>query len=133
MFHSGVPGTNNNKIIKAMAEENSASNYRDMLDIIFQNRNKAYGAYQLRRSYNEYLMRGFFFGLSFLILLFLLPRLVKAVSGALAAKPVEVEIEMGAPPDLSTDVPPPPPPPPPTPPPPNPTKVKFVPTIIKKD
>ena len=115
-----------------MAEDKSTQP-RDMLDIIFQNRNKAYGAYQLRRSYNEYLMRGFFFGLSFLILLFLLPKLVKAVSGALAAKPVEVEIEMGAPPDLSTDVPPPPPPPPPTPPPPTRTTVQFVPPIIKKD
>lgn len=115
-----------------MAEDKSTQP-RDMLDIIFQNRNKAYGAYQLRRSYNEYLMRGFFFGLSFLILLFLLPKLVKAVSGALADKPVEVEIEMGAPPDLSTDVPPPPPPPPPTPPPPTRTTVQFVPPIIKKD
>ncbi len=115
-----------------MAEDKSTQP-RDMLDIIFQNRNKAYGAYQLRRSYNEYLMRGFFFGLAFLILLFLLPKLVKAVSGALAERPVEVEIEMGAPPDLSTDVPPPPPPPPPTPPPPTRTTVQFVPPIIKKD
>jgi periplasmic protein TonB len=113
-----------------MADVKSAQ-IRDMLDIIFQNRNKAYGAYQLRRDYNKYLMRAFGFGLLFLFLLFMLPRLVNAVSSALAEKPVEVEIEMSAPPDLTNE--PPPPPPPPTPPPPTRTTVQFVPPIIKKD
>lgn len=115
-----------------MADVKSAQ-VRDMLDIIFQNRNKAYGAYQLRRDYNKYLMRAFGFGLLFLFLLFMLPRLVSAVSSALAEKPVEVEIEMSAPPDLTNEPPPPPPPPPPTPPPPTRTTVQFVPPIIKKD
>jgi|JI71714BRNA_FD_contig_123_38840_length_3391_multi_4_in_0_out_0_5 periplasmic protein TonB len=115
-----------------MADVKSAQ-IRDMLDIIFQNRNKAYGAYQLRRDYNKYLMRAFGFGLLFLFLLFMLPRLVNAVSSALAEKPVEVEIEMSAPPDLTNEPPPPPPPPPPTPPPPTRTTVQFVPPIIKKD
>ncbi len=115
-----------------MADVKSAQ-VRDMLDIIFQNRNKAYGAYQLRRDYNKYLMRAFGFGMLFLFLLFMLPRLVSAVSSALAEKPVEVEIEMSAPPDLTNEPPPPPPPPPPTPPPPTRTTVQFVPPIIKKD
>ena len=115
-----------------MADVKSAQ-FRDMLDIIFQHRNKSYGAYQLRRDYNKYLMRAFGLGLLFLLLLFMLPRLVSAVSGALAEKPVEVEIEMSAPPDLTNEPPPPPPPPPPTPPPPTRTTVQFVPPIIKKD
>lgn len=119
-----------------MAEDKntSAVQYRDMLDIIFANRNKEYGAYQLRRAYNKYLMRAFGFGLLFLAILFLLPRIVGVVSDALKEEaPVEVEIEMGPPPDLDNAPPPPPPPPPPTPPPPTRTTVQFVPPVIKKD
>lgn len=117
-----------------MAEDKSATQYRDMLDIIFADRNKAYGAYQLRRSYTTYLMRAFGFGMLFLLVLFLLPRILGAVTEAMKKeKPVEVEIEMGAPPDLNAEAPPPPPPPPPTPPPPTRTTVQFVPPVIKKD
>lgn len=115
-----------------MADDKSTQ-YGDMLDIIFANRNKAYGAYQLRRSYTNYLMRAFGFGLLFLLVLFMLPRLIGAVSELVKAKPVEVEIEMGAPPDLDPTPPPPPPPPPPTPPPPTRTTVQFVPPVIQKD
>lgn len=115
-----------------MAEDKSVQ-YRDMLDIIFADRNKAYGAYQLRRSYTTYLMRAFGFGLLFLLVLFLLPRLIGAVTELVKDKPVEVEIEMGPPPDLDPTPPPPPPPPPPTPPPPTRTTVQFVPPVIKKD
>lgn len=115
-----------------MADDRSTQ-YRDMLDIIFADRNKAYGAYQLRRSYTTYLMRAFGFGLLFLLVLFLLPRLIGAVTELVKDKPVEVEIEMGPPPDLDPTPPPPPPPPPPTPPPPTRTTVQFVPPVIKKD
>lgn len=115
-----------------MADDKSTQ-YRDMLDIIFADRNKAYGAYQLRRSYTTYLMRAFGFGLLFLLVLFLLPRLIGAVTELVKDKPIEVEIEMGAPPDLDPTPPPPPPPPPPTPPPPTRTTVQFVPPVIKKD
>ena len=111
-----------------MADDKSTQ-YRDMLDIIFTDRNKAYGAYQLRRSYTNYLMRAFGFGLLFLVLLFSLPRIIGAVTELVKAKPVEVEIEMGAPPDLTPEQAP----PPPTPPPPTRTTVQFVPPIIKKD
>ena len=45
-----------------MAEEKGKIQERDMLDIIFANRNRAYGAYQLRRSYPWYLGRAFLFG-----------------------------------------------------------------------
>ena len=117
-----------------MAEDKRSIQYQDMLDIIFEDRNKAYGAYHLRRSYTTYLMRAFAFGVLFLFLLFMLPRIMGAVSEAMKkAKPVEVEIEMGAPPDLDPTPPPPPPPPPPTPPPPTRTTVQFVPPVIKKD
>jgi len=108
---------------------------RDMLDIIFANKNKAYGAYYLRRSYPKFLMRAFFIGISLIILFFALPYILSAVKGLIPKdKPVDVVAELGPPPDIDpNNPPPPPPPPPPTPPPPTRSTVKFVPPVIKKD
>jgi periplasmic protein TonB len=119
-----------------MAEEKNSQFRGDMLDIIFATRNKSYGAYQLRRSYPQYLMRALGFGLLLVAFFMVLPYILNAVSGALAAreKPVDAEIEMTAPPDIDkNEPPPPPPPPPPTPPPPVKATVAFVPPIIKPD
>jgi protein TonB len=118
-----------------MAEEKGLSKERDMLDIIFANRNKAYGAYQLRRSYTQYLGRALGFGLLLIGLFFALPFILSAVRGLVPKeKPIDVVAELGPPPDIDpNNPPPPPPPPPPTPPPPTRSTVKFVPPIIKKD
>lgn len=119
-----------------MAEEKGASYQGDMLDIIFTDRNKAYGAYQLRRSYPKYLGRALVYGLGLIALFFALPFILNLVSGAFAEadKPVDVIAELGPPPDIDPNTPPPPPPPPvETPPPPTRSTVKFVPPIIKKD
>ncbi len=121
-----------------MAEDKKAvaSQYRgDMLDIIFADRNKAYGAYELRRSYPKYLGRALILGLLLIGLFFAIPYILSAVSDALEKeKPIDVVAELGPPPDIDpNDVPPPPPPPPPTPPPPTRTTVQFVPPVIKKD
>ena len=118
-----------------MADEKSTTIYRDMLDIIFANRNRAYGAYQLRRDYPKYLSRALGFGLGLIILVFALPLIMQAVSGLLPKeKPIDVVAELGPPPDIDpNNPPPPPPPPPPTPPPPTRSTVKFVPPVIKKD
>ena len=117
-----------------MADEKSTTIYRDMLDIIFANRNKAYGAYQLRRDYPKYLGRALAFGLGLIILVFALPLIMQAVSGLLPKdKPVEVVAELGPPPDIDpNNPPPPPPPPPPTPPPPTRTTQKYVPPIFEE-
>ncbi|MEI6408860.1 MAG: TonB family protein [Bacteroidota bacterium] len=118
-----------------MAEEKGTTFTGDMLDIIFANRNKSYGAYQLRRDYPKYLGRAMLFGLLLIIFLFALPSILSAVR-ALAPKdkPVDVVAELGPPPDIDpNNPPPPPPPPPPTPPPPTRSTVKFVPPVIKKD
>ena len=119
-----------------MAEEKSSVlPFRDMLDIIFASRNKSYGAYQLRRSYPNYVVRALIFGLLLIAVLFLLPTFLNAISAfAEEDKPVDVVAELGPPPDIDpNNPPPPPPPPPPTPPPPTRSTVKFVPPIIKKD
>ena len=117
-----------------MAEEKSAT-YRDMLDIIFANRNKAYGAYQLRRSYTKYLGKAFVYGLLLIGLFFALPYILSAVRSLVPEPPpVDVVAELGPPPDIDpNNPPPPPPPPPPTPPPPTRSTVQFVPPVVKKD
>jgi protein TonB len=118
-----------------MAEEKSATVYRDMLDIIFANRNKAYGAYKLRREYPKYLTRAFLLAIGLVVVVFAAPIIMQAVGDLIPKeKPVDVVAELGPPPDIDpNNPPPPPPPPPPTPPPPTRSTVKFVPPVIKKD
>jgi protein TonB len=119
-----------------MAEEKSAAYYQeDMLDILFADRNKAYGAYQLRRAYPKYLGRALVIGLLLLGFFFALPSILTAVRGLVPQeKPIDVIAELGPPPDIDpNNPPPPPPPPPPTPPPPTRSTVKFVPPVVKKD
>lgn len=118
-----------------MAEVKDSGQFRDMLDIIFSNRNKAYGAYQLRRDYPKYLGRAFVFGLLLIGVALALPTIMKVVSSLKPEeKPIDVVAELGPPPDIDpNNPPPPPPPPPPTPPPPTRSTVKFVPPVIKKD
>jgi periplasmic protein TonB len=108
---------------------------RDMLDIVFQNRNRAYGAYQIRREYPEYMRKALLSGVALILLAFAGPYIFAKVAGAFErAKPVEVVAEMGPPPDIDPNTPPPPPPPPVvTPPPPVRTTVAFVPPVVKKD
>lgn len=48
----------------------------DMLEIIFAGKNKAYGAYQIRRSYHDYLLRAFFVTLGLAGILSTIPRLL---------------------------------------------------------
>jgi len=118
-----------------MAEEKGAGPYKDVLDIIFADRNKAYGAYQLRRAYPKTVGRALITGLLLLGFLFVLPNILDAVRDlGPKEKPIDVIAELGPPPDIDpNNPPPPPPPPPPTPPPPTRTTVKFVPPVIKKD
>ena len=118
-----------------MAEAKGATAYKDMLDIIFADRNKAYGAYYLRRSYPQFVGRALGVGLALIILFFSFPYIMSKISGVLQDdSPIEVTAELGPPPDIDpNNPPPPPPPPPPTPPPPTRSTVKFVPPVIKKD
>jgi periplasmic protein TonB len=123
-----------------MADEKNSGGgqYRDMLDIIFANRNKAYGAYSLRREYPKYLGRALMFGVALIIFMFALPAILSAVEGLRPKeKPVEIDMTLAAPPDINpNEPPPPPPPPPPTPPPPARATVRFVPPVLdvtKKD
>ena len=108
---------------------------RDALDIVFANRNRSYGAYQLRRAYNRYLGRALGIGLLLIGLGIVLPTLLNAISNAFPEPPpLNVIAEPGPPPDIDPDnPPPPPPPPPPTPPPPVRSTVRFVPPTPTPD
>ncbi|HRP56775.1 TonB family protein [Agriterribacter sp.] len=60
----------------------------DMLDILFENRNKAYGAYYIRRHYNQYLLKALAAMFMLLgVLLFLSGRYDKTKSGSIFAVP----------------------------------------------
>jgi protein TonB len=119
-----------------MAQQNGTSAYRDMLDIIFANRNREYGAYQLRRAYPKYMGRALAYGVALIVLFFSFPYILSKMTDVFKAEDnlIEVTAELGPPPDIDpNNPPPPPPPPPPTPPPPTRSTIQFVPPIIKKD
>jgi len=118
-----------------MADEKGKAFQGDMLDIIFADRNKAYGAYMLRRAYTTFLGRALGIGLLLILLFVAIPYIKSAIGGLIPKeKPIDVIAELGPPPDIDpNNPPPPPPPPPPTPPPPTRSTVKFVPTVVKKD
>lgn len=105
-------------------------------DIVFEGRNKTYGAFELRRIYGRNVTRALIIGAALLALLVFIPAIAKMLEDR---KPKEVlnlkeNVLMDAPP-LDETKPPPPPPPPEAPPPPPPklTTVKFTPPVVKKD
>jgi len=105
----------------------------DILDLVFEGRNKEYGAYELRKKYNKRI------GLAFLITIAVA---VAAIAYSILAKQLggkndqvkvsEVVLQQVKEPDEQKP-PPPPPPPPKTPPPPKVEMAKFTPPVIKKD
>ena len=89
----------------------------DLLEIVFADRNKTYGAYQLRRHYPAYLGRALGIGLLLVLFALALPMVLSAVSKAFPdTENTEVTIELGPPPmPEKTELPPPVPPPDPRP------------------
>ena len=105
---------------------------RDMLDIIFENRNRAYGAYQLRREYPNTLGRAVFMAILLIGVFLIIPRLLRALSTAMPSENVyTTEYKTSAPPVI--EVPPVPPPVAATPPPPARSTVRFVPPAPTPD
>jgi protein TonB len=104
----------------------------DLIDLVFEGRNKSYGAYELRTQYNKRLRNALIVTISAFCLLLLLGFLstldLGLTKGKLDIKEVQLE-------EINTEEPPPPPPPPP-PKPPEPPKVemaKFTPPKVVKD
>ena len=106
----------------------------DILDIIFDGKNKAYGAYQLRKTYNGRMVKAL---IAVGVLLFLVGGgfIISNILNERASKDelTVVDTQMA---EVKKDEPPPPPPPPPPPTPPPPPEIKqiqFTPPKIVKD
>lgn len=106
--------------------------YRDALDIVFSNRNRAYGAYALRRAYPNHLGRAFLIGVGIIGGSLLLPTLLRAVRELAPAPATDIVHVTG---DVFIEIPPavPQPPKPPTPPPPQRSTIAFVPPLVVDD
>ena len=106
----------------------------DILDIIFDGKNKSYGAYQLRKTYSKTLTRALMITLAILLLVFLGSVFANIINKNAGKETIDVlDTQMA---ELKKDEPPPPPPPPPPPlppPPPEVNQVKFTPPKIVKD
>ncbi|MBD2768804.1 energy transducer TonB [Hymenobacter sp. BT664] len=106
-------------------------------DIVFEGRNKAYGAYVLRRLYQRHVTRALIIATAIFSLLVFFPLIAQYLKDKLPKEPkknLQENVLMDAPP-LDDTKPPPPPPPPEAPPPPPPklTTIKFTPPVVKKD
>jgi protein TonB len=84
----------------------------DLLDLLFQNRNKEYGAYQLRKLYNRYMTRGGLLTIALSVLLAAMPSLAKLVKSAFPKEDtMTAVVDLMPPPEMETITPPPVPPP----------------------
>lgn len=88
---------------------------RDMLDIVFAHRNRAYGAYQLRREYPNNLLKALGLGMLLMLLLLLIPKIMAAFAGLVPEEeqfgPNEpdyrmTEVHVKTPPVIKTQAPP---------------------------
>ncbi|WP_026461820.1 energy transducer TonB [Adhaeribacter aquaticus] len=106
-----------------------------MDDIVFEGRNKTYGAYVLRQVYNKHVKIATAIAITLFILVLSAPIIANMIGGDEADEEVQVEkiVELAEPPSLENKPPPPPPPDLPPPPPPVTSTVKFTPPVIKKD
>ena len=104
----------------------------DVLDIIFEGRNKEYGAYELRKTYNKRLVAAIVSMVALFVLLmvgYFIAGTIKSSDSEKAVVVQEVQLE-----DIQQQKEEPPPPPPPAPPPPPKVEMaKFTPPKIVKD
>ena len=104
----------------------------DILDLVFEGRNKDYGAYELRKKYNERILRALLITAGLALAIFL----ISFLSDTLAPKKAAVEVKDIVLKDIKQEEKKPEPPPPPPPPKQEPPKVemtKFTPPQIVKD
>jgi periplasmic protein TonB len=94
-------------------------------DIVFAGRNKAYGAYLLRKLYNSHIIKAAIIATLLFFLFISIPLIQKLVAGEEETEVIDrvvTEVELAQPPPIDEATPPPPPPPPDLPPPPPPVR-----------
>lgn len=105
----------------------------DILDIVFEGRNKAYGAYDLRKTYNKRLITALLATLG-ICLLFFIGNIVAGNVNKAAKEKLDIkDVELEAVKEEKKNEPPPPPPPPKMPEPPKVEIAKFTPPKIVED
>ena len=105
----------------------------DILDIIFEGKNKEYGAYELRKTYNDRIKKAILFT-GAVVLLVVLGSVFATIIGKNKVEQLDVVDTQMADIKKAEPAPPPPPPPPPKPPPPPEiNQIKFTPPKIVKD
>ena len=98
-------------------------------DIVFENRNKSYGAFVIRREYTRTVMMALLSTATAVILLAVTPKIIELFRRSAEDNLVKVEntqVDLTAPPPVDESEPPPPPPPPP----PVMETVKFTPPVV---
>lgn len=105
----------------------------DILDIVFEGRNKTYGAYELRKTYDSRIKKALMITGGLIALIFLGSVFANIIGKNKTEKIEVLDTQMAE--IKKNDVPPPPPPPPPpkAPPPPEINQIKFTPPKIVKD
>jgi periplasmic protein TonB len=105
----------------------------DILDLVFEGRNKDYGAYELRKKYNKRIWMALGITAAIAVLLFGATLLSNALSPKDDNKQIVRDVVIANVTQEPEKPPPPPPPPPKAPPPPKVEMAKFTPPVIKKD
>jgi periplasmic protein TonB len=105
----------------------------ERVELVFENRNKSYGAFQIRRSYEKTVLTAFLISVAAIVFAFYLPTIIRAISGAaerITTKPKVTVTELAPPPPMDETKPPPPPPDIKLP---DLKQVNFTPPVIKPD
>ena len=105
----------------------------DILDILFDGKNKEYGAYDLRRTYNKRITLALILTFSLIVLFVVVSAIANNMTSTEA--PIDMTTNETVLQQIQPDEPPPPPPPPPpaAPPPPPAATVQYTPPVIVKD
>jgi protein TonB len=107
---------------------------QEWIDVVFNRRNKDYGAYELRRDNSKNTLRALVIAVALFVFIISLPTIINKLKGLIPKSPEKVKIT-----DVVLLQPPPvdqtkkPPPPPPEPPKPKVDQVRFPPPIVKPD
>ncbi|AYL93959.1 energy transducer TonB [Mucilaginibacter celer] len=107
---------------------------QEWIDVVFSNRNKAYGAYELRKENSKNTSKALILAIVFFVFVVSLPTIINKIKGLIPEKDQKVKIT-----DVVLLPPPPvdqtkkPPPPPPEPPKPKVDQVRFPPPVVKPD
>lgn len=105
-------------------------------DIVFEGRNREYGAFVLRKVYNKHVVRGLIIAIALFMFFLSIPVISKMLFPEEEIEEVEQIVDvnkLAEPPPIDKTTPPPPPPPTEPPPPPVQKTIKFTPPVVKRD